>query len=110
MTTAEQQDAARRKLFAKRVGAELRLMREAGGVSLAFVAEIFGWKKDALSKIERGERQISTFDYLTLLRWYGDLAEPNHPALALAGRLLPPFKASNLPPEDEGGQDRPTPP
>ena len=88
MTTKEQQDAACRKIFARRVGQELRQMREASGASQAFVADIFGWTRDAMSKIERGDRPIGMFEYLTVMRFYHDL-DPTHPGVALAKRLLP---------------------
>ncbi len=63
-------------------------MREAHGATLAFVAGIFGWQPAAMSKIERGERAISIYDYLTLMDLYRGL-EPNHPAYALAKRFMP---------------------
>lgn len=88
MTTMEQQKAARRALFAKRVGQELRQLREASGLSQAFLADLFGWTRDAMSKIERGDRPIGMFEYLVVMNFYRDL-DPTHPAVALAKRLLP---------------------
>lgn len=89
MTTAAQQDAARRAIFSRRLGQELRQLREASGASQALVSDLFGWTRDAISKIERGKTRLGMFEYLTLMQFYRDM-EPGHPAVALAKRLLPP--------------------
>ena len=88
MTTPAQQDAARRAIFARRLGHEIRQYREAGGLSQDGLAELFGWSRSAISKIELGHRDIGLFDYLTVMQFLRDL-DPDHPAVALAARLLP---------------------
>ena len=72
--------------FLRLVGAELRSLRLKADLSLESVAEVFGWNRDAISKIERGQRNMLLSDYLTLMLFYRDLA-PGHPALALAARF-----------------------
>jgi hypothetical protein len=52
------------------------------------IADAFGWSRDAMSKIERGARPLGRYEYLRLMYFYRDL-EPEHPAVALATRLLP---------------------
>jgi transcriptional regulator with XRE-family HTH domain len=74
-------------VFLTRVGNDLRTLREAGGLSQQAVADLFGWQRDAISKVERGERNLTVYDYLRLLRFFRDVA-PDHPALALAERYL----------------------
>jgi transcriptional regulator with XRE-family HTH domain len=99
MTAGDKRDAARRASFAQRVGRELRLLREAAGLSQAAVADTFDWQKAAMSKIETGARPIALFEYLRLMQFYGEI-EPGHPAVALAARLLP-----GIPPIQPGASD-----
>jgi hypothetical protein len=84
----EKQDAAQQEIFRRRLGQELRRFREASGISQDLAADVNGWNRDAMSKIERGERPIGMFEYLRLMWFYQEL-EPDHPAVALAARLLP---------------------
>jgi transcriptional regulator with XRE-family HTH domain len=87
-TLESKQDAAWRALFRRRVGTELRMLREASRLSQQAVAEVFGWTRDAMSKVERGVYPLGMYEYLRLIAFYRDL-EPDHPAVALANRLQP---------------------
>ena len=73
-----------------RIGAEVRAAREQAELSQAAVADMFGWERDAISKIERGVNSLTLYDYLRLMTWLRDELDPAHPALALAERLLNP--------------------
>lgn len=77
-----------RQKFLDRVGADLRDMRMASGLSQEDIADYMGWKRDAISKVENGRNQLSVYDYLTLMRFFREI-EPNHPALPLADRYMP---------------------
>lgn len=74
--------------FLKLVGAELRSIRLEADLPLAEVGDLFGWGRDALSKIELGLRGISLHDYLKLMHFYREIV-PNHPAVALAAYFRP---------------------
>jgi transcriptional regulator with XRE-family HTH domain len=82
------QEIAHRDIFRRQVGRELRELREAYGLSQATVADVFGWNRDAMSKIERGATPLGMFEYLRLMLFYRERV-PEHPAVALAARLLP---------------------
>ena len=88
MIPRDKQDRAQRKIFRRQVGTELRRLREAYGLSQAAVAGAFGWQRDAMSKIERGDSLLGMYEYLRLLAYYRERV-PNHPAVALADLLLP---------------------
>lgn len=64
-------------------------MREGAGMSQAELGAPFGWLKDAISKIERGDTNISLFNYLQVVEHLKDLY-PDHPALALHDFLTKP--------------------
>lgn len=90
MIELTERDRRDRDDMARRVGAELRKYRTAHGpnaLSPGLVGSLFGWQRDALYKIERGERHVSLFDYLQLMWLYKETC-PGHPALVLAQRLL----------------------
>lgn len=78
----------RRLEFLTRLGAELRELREASGVPQQTIADLFGWQRDAVAKLENGTNQIQLYDYLRLMRSFAELA-PEHPALPLADQLIP---------------------
>lgn len=88
LISPERQEAAQRALFRRRVGQELRELREASGLSQESVADLFNWSRDAISKIERGDRPLGMYEWLRLMQFYRD-AIPNHPGVALVARLLP---------------------
>lgn len=73
--------------FAKRLGAELRDIRQKANASQQEVAFAPNWNRDAISKIERGDTNISLYDYLLVMYFMREFA-PDHPAQALAGHLL----------------------
>lgn len=81
-------DDPRRLAFLRVVGADIRTLREAAEMPQQQIADMFGWQRDAVSKIETGKNNLSLYDYLQIVRWLGEM-EPNHPALALAARYLP---------------------
>jgi transcriptional regulator with XRE-family HTH domain len=83
-----QAENARIGIFRRKVGQELREFREAYGLSQEEIATAFRWTKDAMSKIERGERPIDMYRYLRLMQFYAR-ADPDHPAVVLARRMLP---------------------
>lgn len=76
-----------RDTFLKRLGIELREMREAADLSQEAVAAEIDLGKDSISKMESGIRQITLHDYLTLMNWYRDIY-PENPAVKLAVTLL----------------------
>lgn len=69
--------------FLELVGSELRGMRKKAGVPLQVVCDVFGWGRDAMSKIELGRRAISLHDYVRLMAFYREV-DPDHPGVALA--------------------------
>ena len=75
--------------FDARLGAELRAARERAGLSQAAVAEVFGWQRDAISKIERGKNGLTVLEYLTLVHRLRDHFPEAHPAVPLADAMLP---------------------
>jgi len=80
MSPAEQQ-------FYARLGAELRQVREAAGLSQQAVADLYEWNRDAVSKFERGVRRMSLFDYLRFMDLMREQL-PAHPAVPLADHML----------------------
>lgn len=71
----------------ERAGAEIRKWREELGLSQDSIAKLFGWNRDAMSKIETGKNNLSLHDYLTIVMFLREAAPPDHPALALANQL-----------------------
>ena len=67
---------------------DIRAMREAAGVSQYAIAELFGWERDAVSKLEVGRVRVKLDDYIRIAKFCRD-AIPGHPAVALAERYLP---------------------
>jgi transcriptional regulator with XRE-family HTH domain len=78
---------ARRRAFNQVVGEELRAARREAGITQADVAEIFGWTRDAISKIEAGVTSLSVLVYVTLVHFLRDFL-PAHPAVPLARHML----------------------
>jgi transcriptional regulator with XRE-family HTH domain len=72
------------------VGEQLREWREAAGLSQEAVAEqIFGWGRDAMSKIESAKNSVYLHDYLLLCQFFREQAPYGHPGVLLADLLLP---------------------
>lgn len=71
-----------------RAGAEIRVWREALDMPQQSVANLFGWKRDAVSKIETGKNEISLHDYIMVVRFLQAAVPEDHPALALADQLM----------------------
>jgi hypothetical protein len=92
MAGISKSESACRAVFLRRCGEDLRQQRLAAGLSLQAVADVFGRNRDFASKVEKGQRNLSLYDYLV---WQAFLRpiEPNHAAHALAHRLLPPTLA-----------------
>jgi transcriptional regulator with XRE-family HTH domain len=100
MTKQTKQELANRAVFRRDIGLELRRLRESYNLSQAMVGEVLGYNRDAVSKLERGTFPIDLFDYLRLMHFYRDRA-PNHPAVALAARMLPNVPRLPLPEHHE---------
>lgn len=81
-------DDAKRDAFLARMGAEIRSLREASEMPQQAVADLFGWQRDAISKIENGRTNLSLYDYLRLMIFLRD-TQPDHPAVTLADHLIP---------------------
>src|SRR5690349_1917110 len=75
--------------FQKRIGADVKKMREAMGLTLeelgGFLSE--GRYRTYVWRIESGERPIAMIDYLRIVHLARDLF-PDHPALPLA-KMVP---------------------
>ncbi|RLK61707.1 helix-turn-helix domain-containing protein [Actinokineospora cianjurensis] len=52
------------------LGAELRKLRNAAGLSLAAVCEVIDWKESTLSRVERGQRSLSPETVMALALIY----------------------------------------
>lgn len=72
-----------------RIGQEIRTAREAADLPQQAVADLFQWKRDAISKLERGLLNISLVDYLRLVDFLREFL-PDHPAVPLAEHILRP--------------------
>jgi transcriptional regulator with XRE-family HTH domain len=70
-----------------RVGAEIKTWRKALGWSQQDVGDLFGWNRDAVSKVETGKNNISLHDYLVIVRSLAEGIPRRHPAVALMTRL-----------------------
>ncbi len=77
------------KTVLKAVGRELRIAREASGLSQQDVADVFDWRRNAISKLERGDLNISLYQYLDLVRFSEDFLPPDHAGVALADHYMP---------------------
>jgi transcriptional regulator with XRE-family HTH domain len=66
---------------------EIRTWRENLRLSQQDVADVFGWKRDAVSKIETGKNNLYLDEYLVLVKFLAAGIPTDHPALALAERL-----------------------
>ena len=76
-------------LMEQRIREEMREMRVASGLSQTGVAELFGWEKAAVSKMENGLVRIRLSDYLTLAKHVRHFI-PGHPGVALADHFAKP--------------------
>jgi transcriptional regulator with XRE-family HTH domain len=65
------------------IGTDLRRLREESGVAQQAVADVFGWNRDAVSKIERGVTRLSLIDYLRTMDFLREV-DPDHPGVVLA--------------------------
>lgn len=79
-------DDAKHAAFCLKLGGELRAYRELAGLSQDAVAEVLGWGRDAISKIETGKNGLRLYDYLLLMEFLRD-GSPGHPAHSLRERL-----------------------
>lgn len=80
------------------LGAELRDLREAAGLTLTQAAGMMGWSKPVLSKLETGNRNISPDEVYALGTIYGVFDERRDQLMARARADEP--GASGLPRED----------
>lgn len=74
------------RTYREAIGADLRRLRKRAGMSQQEVADQFGWGRDAISKIERGESDTTVEKYLRILKCLGP-ADPAHPGVVLARRI-----------------------
>jgi DNA-binding transcriptional regulator YiaG len=81
--------SSRHILFASRLGREIRRLREAAGISQAELARLLGWGTQVISRLESGRGVVSAY-HLVLIADVLSKSEPDHPAVLLAGMLLPP--------------------
>ena len=89
MVAINEKHDARRALFYRRIGQNIRQLREDAGWTQEQLADLFGWNRDAISKIESGKRPVALYEYLQLL-WFLRDVDLNHPGVSLARLLLPP--------------------
>lgn len=88
-------DAAAATLEAKaieRIGADIRHLRTSLQLSQQTVSDIFGWNRDAMSKVENGVTHLPLVNYLRIMDMLKE-ADPQHPAHALVRRYLRPTKS-----------------
>ena len=97
MATESVQDRAKRLLLQQRLGRDIRLLRESAGLSQQSIADLFGWGRDAISKLESGSIATTVYNYLALMQFLASDVEPDHPAVILARRLMPSSKAVRQP-------------
>ena len=84
----------RREAMLKRMGQEIRDIREGLAMPQQEISDTFGWGRDAVSKLERGLLNISLYDYLRLMDSLRAF-EPDHPAIALYDHLKPRIRHSS---------------
>lgn len=65
------------------LGAEIREARLAANMTQESLADVLGWGKDAVSKLERGLLDIKLRDYLTLVSTLALFLPRDHPGRAL---------------------------
>lgn len=84
-------DNANKRRFLLAMGDDLRRLRGQTELSCEEVASVLNTtaSRDRISKIERGVTGTDLFDYLRLMWFYRDI-DPDHPAVELARKLLPP--------------------
>lgn len=73
--------------FQRRLAEEIRTIRKASDLTQTNVADLFGWGKSAISKIEKSDYNLSLYHYLRIMYSLRD-SDPNHPGVELAYRLL----------------------
>lgn len=72
----------------RRIRLDLRRVRETAGYTQEGIAELFGWNRDAVSKLENGSRRIRMADFLQVVDFCRE-AIPGHPAVALIEHYAP---------------------
>ncbi len=70
-----------------KIGMDIRAARKGAGKSQQEIADLFGWNRDAVSKIETGKVSVSLRSYLVIMRFCAP-PESDHPGVALAEKLL----------------------
>ena len=79
-------------LIEQRIAAELRQMRETANVTQSELADLFGWEKAAVSKLESGMVRVRLADYLAIMRYLREFV-PGHPGVALADHFAKPKRS-----------------
>lgn len=83
-------DKERRAATDSVIGEQIRAWREAAGLSQDEVAQyVFGWGRDAMSKIESGKNSLFLHDYMLMCHFFREVIPEGHPGVALADSLLP---------------------
>lgn len=78
-------------LLEQRIATELRNLRKTTHTTLSEVADLFGWEKAAIHKIESGITRVRLSDYLTLMQHYRPFI-PGHPGVSLLDHFTKPMK------------------
>ena len=80
-----QHRAPRRQAALERMGKDIRGLREAAELSQQEIADLFGWTRDSISKVERGITDLALVDYLVIMSFVREIGavSPGHPAMAL---------------------------
>jgi transcriptional regulator with XRE-family HTH domain len=76
---------AEHQCFLRRLGADIRALRERVDLKQEEFGGVLGFNRDAISNIERGINNMSVYEYLRLVQFVRADA-PDHPALLLARR------------------------
>jgi DNA-binding XRE family transcriptional regulator len=76
-----------RALASPNIAGDVLNVRRAGKISQQSLAEVFGWSKAAISKIENGRNDVYLSDYLKIVNLMR-AAVPGHPAIALHDYLF----------------------
>ena len=86
---------AERATASAAIGADIHRLRKRAGLTGTQLAAIFGWGRDAISKLETGKNDTYLYDYLKIVRAL-QRADPGHPAVALAEMLIPPSRSRRI--------------
>jgi transcriptional regulator with XRE-family HTH domain len=72
-------------MLLNQIGADIRQAREAAGLPQQAIANLFGWTRDAISKMERGINDTEVYDVVIIMDYLREYSE-SHPIHPLIGR------------------------